>query len=263
MRARNIKPGFFKNEILGSEDPLLSILFIGLWCLADRDGLLEDRPKRIKAEIFPYRDCDVNGYLTQLERLGFVKRTVTLGIPLISIKNFKKHQSPHHTEKKSNWSQCSLELDSCEVTVKSPLDLRGNPPDSLIPDSLIPNTGDSYINTVIEYTAPTVSSPLNLIPDNLHPMNYAAKIIQDLQMPHTPMNIRSIAAAIEAEHKAGKPLPSAYEFVLAGALDARDHGISVDKFLFEDQKYKSENRRNGNGSKRTQALDRIGREGSC
>ena len=33
-RARNIKPGFFDNEILGELPALTRLLFIGLWCLA-------------------------------------------------------------------------------------------------------------------------------------------------------------------------------------------------------------------------------------
>lgn len=49
-RSRNIKPGLFKNEVLGVADPIYTILFQGLWVLADREGRLEDRPMRIKAE---------------------------------------------------------------------------------------------------------------------------------------------------------------------------------------------------------------------
>ena len=48
-RARNIKPSFFTNELLGTEDPMVSLTFAGLWCLADKEGILEDRPLRIKA----------------------------------------------------------------------------------------------------------------------------------------------------------------------------------------------------------------------
>ena len=47
-RARNIKPGFFKNEFLAEMPCEVRLLFIGLWTLADREGRLEDRPKRIK-----------------------------------------------------------------------------------------------------------------------------------------------------------------------------------------------------------------------
>ena len=104
-RARNIKPAIFKNEILGVADPLLTILFQSLWCLADREGRLEDRPLRIKAETFPYRDgLDVNGYLTELQRSGFIQRYSIGGVALIQVVNFKKHQTPHNTEKTSETS---------------------------------------------------------------------------------------------------------------------------------------------------------------
>jgi hypothetical protein len=53
-RSRNIKPGFFLNDELAECEPLARILFAGLWCIADREGRLEDRPKRIKAEVLPY-----------------------------------------------------------------------------------------------------------------------------------------------------------------------------------------------------------------
>ena len=59
-RSRNIKPGFFKNELLAELPFEYRILLQGLWCQADRDGLLEARPKRLKAEIFPYDDVDVD-----------------------------------------------------------------------------------------------------------------------------------------------------------------------------------------------------------
>ncbi len=68
-RARNIKPGLFKNEILGVAEPIYTLLFEGLWLLADREGRLEDRPLRIKAEIFPYREgLDLVSMLGWLER---------------------------------------------------------------------------------------------------------------------------------------------------------------------------------------------------
>ena len=101
-RARNIKPGTFKNELLGSMEPLAVLLFISLWTLADREGRVEDRPLRIKAETFPYREnIDVNGYLTLLERYGFISRYEVAGIRVIQITKFAEHQNPHGTEKDS------------------------------------------------------------------------------------------------------------------------------------------------------------------
>ena len=66
MKARNLKPGFFKNEYLLSLSPLHRLLFEGLWYMADRDRVLEDHPAKIKIEILPVDDCDVNQMLDEL-----------------------------------------------------------------------------------------------------------------------------------------------------------------------------------------------------
>lgn len=98
MRARGLKPGLFKNEILGSADPLCTLLFEGLWCMADRDGRLEDRPLRIRAEIFPYRQIDIEELLQWLVQNGFIVRYTVNAANYISINNFAKHQNPHKKE---------------------------------------------------------------------------------------------------------------------------------------------------------------------
>lgn len=137
-RARNIKPGFFKNEVLGTSDPFVMLLFAGLWTLADKSGILEDRPLRIKAELFPYREnFDINGYLTVLQREDFIHRYEVNGLRLIQVVKFKDHQNPHHTEKDSIYPDYS---EGCVITVIAPLNNRLNPADSLIPDSLIPDS---------------------------------------------------------------------------------------------------------------------------
>ena len=97
-RARNIKPGFFLNENLAECEPLARLLFAGLWCIADREGRLEDRPKRIKAEILPYDDCDVDKLLNQLAKQGFIIRYEVDDKRYIQISNFLKHQNPHIKE---------------------------------------------------------------------------------------------------------------------------------------------------------------------
>ena len=74
-RARNIKPAFFSNEILAELPPLARLLFIGLWCLADRKGRLQDRPKRIKHELLGYDDvtsAEVDQMLQQLHENGLL-----------------------------------------------------------------------------------------------------------------------------------------------------------------------------------------------
>lgn len=101
MRTRNIKPGFFKNDILGSLPPLCRILFSGLWCLADREGRLEDRPLRIKAEILPFDDCNADELLAVLDENGFIKRYRVGNDKFIEITKFYLHQHPHVKEGES------------------------------------------------------------------------------------------------------------------------------------------------------------------
>lgn len=101
MRARNLKPQFFLNEELATIDPLGRILFEGLWCMADRRGRLEDRPRRIKAGILPYDAVDVDKYLDALQSKKFILRYQVDEGRFIQICNFEKHQYPHVREPES------------------------------------------------------------------------------------------------------------------------------------------------------------------
>lgn len=103
-RTRNIKPAFFDNDILGGLPALTRLLFIGLWCIADRDGRLEDRPRRIKKTLLGYDDVnteETDGMLQQLADNGFIVRYEVGGEAYIQIVNFSKHQNPHMHEKMS------------------------------------------------------------------------------------------------------------------------------------------------------------------
>lgn len=134
-RARNIKPGFFTNDILGELPTIARLLFAGLWCHADREGRLEDRPKRIKAEILPYDECDCNGLIQCLHDAGMVLRYVVDGKAYIQIVNFTKHQNPHVKEAES-------QIPAPDKNSANPEKHEASRADSLllIPDSLNPST---------------------------------------------------------------------------------------------------------------------------
>lgn len=103
-RIRTIKPEFFKDEELADLSLAHRLLFIGLWTQADKAGRLEDRPRRLKAELFPYDDLDMDGLLDDLATPQgingkvFIIRYTVAGRHLIQICTFTKHQRPHHTE---------------------------------------------------------------------------------------------------------------------------------------------------------------------
>ena len=136
MRSRNIKPGFFKNEDLAECDPLARILFTGLWCMSDRMGRLENRPKRIKAEILPYNKCSIEKLLGQLNDRGFILIYEVEGQEYIEIPTFLKHQHPHIKEAESVIPAPTQHQTS---PVQEPDKNQSSPADSLllIPDSLL------------------------------------------------------------------------------------------------------------------------------
>jgi len=85
-------------------------LFPGLWMLADRDGRLEDRPLRIKAQIFPYDNVDVEALLGELASAreitgapAFIVRYEVGGNRFIQVLHFASHQNPHKNEKSNNF----------------------------------------------------------------------------------------------------------------------------------------------------------------
>lgn len=167
-RARNIKPALFTNEILGVGHPLCTLLFQGLWLLADKEGRLEDRPMRIKAEIFPYREADVDAMLHWLAHKGFVVRYTAIGKDFIEVVNFTKHQNPHKNEKDSEIPSIS---EGCitsdflgtrsENIGTTRADSLSSDSDLLIPDSLIP---DTHTLPVAENPAPAPSNIQVLTP---------------------------------------------------------------------------------------------------
>lgn len=187
-RSRNIKPGFFSNDDLSDCQPLARLLFIGLWCVADREGRMEDRPRRIRAEILPYDDCDIEDLLDELHQNGFILRYEVGAEKFIQVLNFGKHQNPHMKEAKStipapdqndhetvepeviaSESRGELEADNSQApeqhytsTVQEPEGSSESPADSgfLIPDSgfLIPDSSTTA-NAVAVADAPPERIP--------------------------------------------------------------------------------------------------------
>lgn len=96
-RKRDIHPGFFTNEILGGDLPVeVHLFFAGLWCQADREGRLEDRPKKLKLAILPYREFAASDALKELESTGFILRYEAKGVRYIQILNWEKYQRKIH-----------------------------------------------------------------------------------------------------------------------------------------------------------------------
>lgn len=98
-RARNIKPSFFNNDELAELDPLARLLFIGMWTIADFKGCFEYKPKRVKVQLLPYDNCDVESLAINLDKSGFISIYSVHEQLYVKVLNFDKHQNPHKNEK--------------------------------------------------------------------------------------------------------------------------------------------------------------------
>ncbi|MCE7762923.1 hypothetical protein GQL56_09745 [Pseudomonas putida] len=152
-RSRNIKPGFFSNEHLADLDFATRLLFIGMWTEADREGRLEDRPKRLKMALFPADNVDIEGMLDSLAVKGFIRRYEVGGMKAIQVVNWSKHQNPHVKEATSSipaeCEQLPVQGEHGASTGQAPQMHGSFPADSLsldflnlIPDSL-PSSSES------------------------------------------------------------------------------------------------------------------------
>lgn len=128
-RKRDLRPGFFKNEYLAALPFETRLLFAGLWTLADKAGRLEDRPGKIKMEIFPADWVDVNEMLDQLAAGSdpFISRYEVDGRHFLQILGWQRNQKPHPSEEESVIPPCT---ESARIKKVSTVEHLGTPPGS-------------------------------------------------------------------------------------------------------------------------------------
>lgn len=97
-RIRTLKPDHFMDEALAEVSIPAHFLLSGLWTLADREGRLEDRPRYIKAHVFPYREVDVEPLLAELFKVRRIIRYEVGGVRYIEVTNWARDQRPHVRE---------------------------------------------------------------------------------------------------------------------------------------------------------------------
>lgn len=252
-RARNIKPGFFKNDDLASCGMDGRLLFAGLWTLADREGRLENRPFRIKAEIFPYDELDVSHLLEVLRDKGFLTLYRHGKTNYIQINKFREHQNPHMKEIPSTIPAPENAVPVPEIPVTA----------VLIPDSLLPIT-DSLGNPLSAEADDVAKEALDLIRKS-YPRTQGK-----------PKSEKAILKAIDREKRIRGTRKDAAGFLYKRALEFRrytDEWPPGDrKFIplcatwFNDERYNDEDstyqRQNGHGKaeQRADEIDNAGRK---
>jgi hypothetical protein len=102
-RIRYIKPQFFEDTTIADLSVEARLLYVGLWCYMDKQGIASDDPKLIKRNIFPYDDLISIGRIDQL--LGELIQCKRLeerefdGKRYLFCPSFIKNQKFHRDEK--------------------------------------------------------------------------------------------------------------------------------------------------------------------
>lgn len=97
-RIRTIKPEFFTSEDIVGLSPLARLLYIAVWCEADKEGRLTWKPMTFKLRYFPGDNCDIQALCKELVDGGMVK---LYGDGLAYVPQFGKHQHVNPRESAS------------------------------------------------------------------------------------------------------------------------------------------------------------------
>lgn len=88
-RIRTIKPEFFTSEDIVSLSPLARILYVALWCEADKEGRLVWKPITFKLRYLPADSCDIQALCQEIVNRGLVR---LYGDGYAFIPSFSAHQ---------------------------------------------------------------------------------------------------------------------------------------------------------------------------
>jgi hypothetical protein len=125
-RRRHILPEWALDEQLCDLPAAVRLLHAFLPCYADRDGILEDRPRRIGFEVFPTDlGVDVGAMLDQLVAAGAVVRYEGFAVDgdgnptgtpvrLLLLRTFAQDQRTHDREAASTFTKPNALRASCE-----------------------------------------------------------------------------------------------------------------------------------------------------
>lgn len=106
MRARWLKPDFFRDKKIAEMGPVAALVYQSLWCLADDVGVAPCEPERIKGEMFVWWSAvgvpEISGALRHLSGKKILTIYKAGDDVFCRLANFKKHQPIHKPSKHRN-----------------------------------------------------------------------------------------------------------------------------------------------------------------
>jgi hypothetical protein len=215
----------------------IQLLALSLLTMADDEGYFRAEPALVRGDVQPFREdlASLSRGLQELSRVGWIDLASDSKQGQIGrIVNFSKHQRVDHPSpsKLKSYFLASFSRETRETLAleqgtgnREHIRSKSNP---VVEGLNSENTQNKIYKGEV----------LSEIPPDQPALNYAIKIIDDLGMTSTMANKLVVEAAVKALVKSGKSGPGSYEFLLAQAKDAMDSGVAVDKFWFEDSKWR-------------------------
>ena len=100
-RIRTIKPEFFTSEDIVGLSTHARLLYIALWCEADREGRFSWKPKTFKMRYFPGDSANIDKLCDELRQAGLVMVYIVNDQQYAFIPTFHAHQHINPREAKS------------------------------------------------------------------------------------------------------------------------------------------------------------------
>jgi len=95
-RIRTIKPEFFTSEDIVALSPTARLLYIALWCEADKEGRMLWKPRTFKMRYLPADECDIESLCEELVTGGLV-RLYGEGFAFIPAFTMHQHINPRES----------------------------------------------------------------------------------------------------------------------------------------------------------------------
>ena len=115
-RIRTIKPEFFTSEDIVALQPFARLLYIALWCEADREGRLTWRPQTFKMRYLPADNVDITGLCSELTERKLVQ---LYGDGYAFIPRFASHQHVNPREAASKLPDPGMARNDVSATRKA------------------------------------------------------------------------------------------------------------------------------------------------
>lgn len=109
-RIRTIKPEFWTDEKVIELSPYARLLFIGMWNFVDDEGRAEYSPTRLKLQILPSDDVNIEELCAELTRLELVSIYSHNSKDYMEVTNFSKHQRIDKRRKSKHPAQFCADL---------------------------------------------------------------------------------------------------------------------------------------------------------